>query len=69
MGDRRGADRVLAGRPDERYNLEDLSIDGRTILKWIFKKLDAEIWTALVWFRIGIGGGAVVNAVMNLRVT
>ena len=33
MGDRRGAYRVLAGRPEGKR----LDVDGRTILKWIFK--------------------------------
>ena len=26
------------------------------------------VWTGLIWLRIGTGGGALVNAVMNLRV-
>jgi hypothetical protein len=30
----------LWGNPRERDNLEDLGIDGRLILKWIFKKQD-----------------------------
>jgi hypothetical protein len=38
MGERRGAYRILVGKPEEKFHLEDLRLDGRIILKWIFKK-------------------------------
>jgi hypothetical protein len=44
--------------------LGDPDVDGRIILRWIFKKWDVGVWTGSIWFRIG----ALVNAVMNLRV-
>jgi len=41
----------------ERDHLKDCSIDGRIILRWIFKKWDVRIWTESCWPRIGTGGG------------
>jgi hypothetical protein len=40
MGEGRGAYRILVGRPEGRRHLEDQGVDGRIILKWIFKKWD-----------------------------
>jgi hypothetical protein len=57
MGKRRGAFRILVGRPEGKSPLEDQGIDGRIILKWIFKKWDREALTRLLWLRTGTGGG------------
>jgi hypothetical protein len=56
MGDRRGAYRVLMGRPKGKNQLEDLGVDQSIILKLIFKKWDGEAWTGLIWLRVGTGG-------------
>jgi hypothetical protein len=38
----------------EREHLEDLRLDWRIKLKWIFKKWYGA-WTILIWLRIGAG--------------
>jgi hypothetical protein len=42
MGERRGIYRVLVGNLRERDNLRDPSLDGRLILRWIFRKWNVE---------------------------
>jgi len=38
--------------------LEDLGVDERIILRWIFRKWDVGAWTGSMRFRIGTGGGS-----------
>jgi hypothetical protein len=47
-GKKRGACRVLVEDVRERDHLEDLGVDGRIILKLVFKKWDGKAWTGLI---------------------
>jgi hypothetical protein len=57
MGQEIGVHRVLVGKPEERCHWEDPDVDGRIILRWIFRKLEAVVGTGWSWLRIGTGGG------------
>jgi len=49
----------------ERDHWGDPGVDGRIILRWIFRNWNVGVWTGSSWNR----WRALVNAVMNLRVT
>jgi len=56
----RGGDVYTAfgwGNLKERDLLEDLSVEGTIILRWILKKWNLGAWTGWSWFRIGTVGG------------
>jgi hypothetical protein len=57
MGENRGVHRVLVGKPGERGHWGDQIIDGRIILRWIFRKLEGVVGTGWSWLRIETGGG------------
>jgi hypothetical protein len=40
-----------------QFFLGDPGVDGRIILRWIFRKWDVDVWTGSSWLRIGTGGG------------
>ena len=52
-----GEDRCIQGILRERDHLGDPDIDGRIILRWIIRKLEAVVGTGWSWLRIGTGGG------------
>jgi hypothetical protein len=41
----------------ERDHWGDPGLDGRLILRWIFRKWDVGVWIGSSWLRIGTGGG------------
>jgi hypothetical protein len=41
----------------ERSHWGDPHVDGRIILRWIFRKLEGVVGTGWNWLRIGAGGG------------
>jgi len=45
------------GNLREMDHLEKPGLDGRIILRWVFRKWDEVAWTGLLWLRIGTGGG------------
>ena len=57
IGERRGVYRVLVVKREGKNHLGDPDVDGRIILRWIFRKWDLGGWTGSSWHRIGTGGG------------
>jgi len=56
MGEGRGVHRVLVGKPEGKSHWGDPDSDGRTILRWIFRKWEG-VGAGWSWLRIGTGGG------------
>jgi hypothetical protein len=50
--------RFWLGDVRKRACFEDIGVDGKIILKWIVQKWNEELWTGLIWLRIGKGGGS-----------
>jgi len=45
------------GNLKDREHLVDPVVDGRIILRWVFRKCYVGVWTGLIWLKIGTDGG------------
>jgi hypothetical protein len=59
MGERRGAYRVLVGKPEGRRPLEKSKGRWENNIKWDLREVGCGAWTGSIWLRIGTGGGIV----------
>jgi hypothetical protein len=57
MGERRGAYRILVGRPEGRRPLGRSRQRGEDNIKMDLYEVGWGAWTGLIWLRIGTGGG------------
>ena len=57
LGENRSVHRVLVKKPEGKNYLEDPDVDGKRILKWIFRKWHMKARIGSMWLRIWKGGG------------
>ena len=57
MEEGRGVHKVLVGKPEGKRPLGDQDVDGRIILRRIFRKWEGVVGTGWSWLRTGTGGG------------
>jgi hypothetical protein len=57
MGEGRGVYRVLVGKAEGKRPLGDPVLEGRIIVRWVFRRWDVGVWTGLSWLRIETGDG------------
>jgi hypothetical protein len=57
MGERRGAYRILVGRPEGRRLLGRPRRRWENNIKMDLQEVGWGAWTGLIWLRIGTGGG------------
>lgn len=67
-GNMRNAYIILVAQPKWKRPHEELSIDGRSVLKFILKRQDVRVWNGFIWLTIGSHFPAVLNTVVNLQV-
>jgi len=47
---------LMISKPTPHF-LEEPNLNGRIILRWIFRKCGLVAWTGLAWLRLGAGEG------------
>jgi hypothetical protein len=57
MGEKGNAYRILVGKSEGKTKLGRPKRSVRIILRWILEGYSGEVWTGLIWVRIGISGG------------
>jgi hypothetical protein len=55
--------KMLFGKPEGKYRLEDRGVDGRIILKRILEKYFVKLWTEFSWLVVGF-----LNTVIKFQV-
>jgi len=62
VGERRGVYKVLVEKPEEKRPLGDPGVDGKIMLRWIFRKWNLGVWTrsncvwtGSIWLRTWTG--------------
>ena len=60
---------LIVGKPEGKNHWGDPDVDGRIILRWIFRKWEGVVGTGWSWLSIGTDRWrALVSMVMNLQV-
>ena len=60
--------RFWCGNLTERDHWGDQDVDGKKMLRLIFRKWEGVVGIGWVWLRIGTGGGRYMSTVMNFGV-
>jgi hypothetical protein len=57
LGKRKGAYRILVGKPEGKRPLVILKCRWEDNIKMVLQEVGWGAWTGLIWLRIGTGGG------------